>query len=244
MTEPDDMLAAEYALSLLEGEELAEAKRLLAADAAFAARVGWWQERLAPLCDEAPPLTPSPELWIRINGELDAGGREGNVRGLERRLWFWRTYGSAATAVAAALLLGLATTWRDNPRPPVPAPTPAPAPPVAPAPVLVATVAAEDRSSAFVVTVDRDRRQLLVGPALVEASPDRDFQLWLLGPDGTPASLGVISSREPGRLPLPPGLAANLREAATLAVSIEPRGGSPTGLPTGPVIATGPLRRV
>jgi anti-sigma-K factor RskA len=31
---------------------------------------------------------------------------------------------------------------------------------------------------------------------------------------------------------------------ATLAISIEPLGGSPTGLPTGPVVATGVVARV
>jgi anti-sigma-K factor RskA len=38
---------------------------------------------------------------------------------------------------------------------------------------------------------------------------------------------------------LPAILAAELRRGATLAVSVEPAGGSPTGLPTGPVIAAG-----
>lgn len=235
------MLAAEYVLSLLEDEELAQAERLLAADPAFAALVDEWRERLAPLFEEVAPLTPGPESWARINRELDAGGRDGNVHRLERRLRFWRSYGTAATAAAAALLFGLATTWQEAPRPP--APVPAPAPP-ADAPVLVAAVTAEDRSSAFVVTVDPDRRQLLFSPALVRAAPGRDFQLWLLGTDGTPASLGVIGGQAPARLPLSAAVAAGLKEAATLAVSVEPQGGSPTGLPTGPVIATGPLRRV
>jgi len=35
----------------------------------------------------------------------------------------------------------------------------------------------------------------------------------------------------------------NLADGATLAVSLEPFGGSPTGQATGPVIASGALRR-
>jgi anti-sigma-K factor RskA len=40
---------------------------------------------------------------------------------------------------------------------------------------------------------------------------------------------------------LPADLAALVKGNATLAVSLEPPGGSTTGLPTGPVIATGKL---
>jgi anti-sigma-K factor RskA len=38
-------------------------------------------------------------------------------------------------------------------------------------------------------------------------------------------------------------MAAQLAEGATLALSVEPTGGSPTGLPTGAVIAAGKLQR-
>jgi len=42
-------------------------------------------------------------------------------------------------------------------------------------------------------------------------------------------------------LTLPADLAAFAKKDAVLAVSLEPPGGSTTGLPTGPVIATGKL---
>jgi anti-sigma-K factor RskA len=42
-------------------------------------------------------------------------------------------------------------------------------------------------------------------------------------------------------LTLPPALAALAKDNAVLAVSLEPPGGSPTGAPTGPVIASGKL---
>ena len=43
------------------------------------------------------------------------------------------------------------------------------------------------------------------------------------------------------RLTIPPDLAGQLTPDAALAVSLEPPGGSPTGQPTGPVIASGKL---
>jgi anti-sigma-K factor RskA len=36
-------------------------------------------------------------------------------------------------------------------------------------------------------------------------------------------------------------IAAALRQGTVLAISVEPAGGSPTGQPTGPVIASGAL---
>lgn len=47
--EERDMLAAELALGVLEGEALAQALRLKLADKAFAVQVEAWQARLAPL---------------------------------------------------------------------------------------------------------------------------------------------------------------------------------------------------
>jgi len=55
---------------------------------------------------------------------------------------------------------------------------------------------------------------------------------------GRPHSLGLIQPGSPLRLVIPPDLAGQLTPAATLAVSLEPPGGSPTGRPTGPVIAS------
>jgi anti-sigma-K factor RskA len=49
----------------------------------------------------------------------------------------------------------------------------------------------------------------------------------------------VIVANQPTTLHLSPALLAKLSAQALLAVSVEPRGGSPTGLPTGPVIAKG-----
>ncbi len=41
---------------------------------------------------------------------------------------------------------------------------------------------------------------------------------------------------------LPPALAGKMADAWGVAMSIEPAGGSPTGVPTGPVIFKGAVR--
>lgn len=237
-----DLLAAELALGLLESEERGDAERLLASDPAFAGEVADWHERLSPLLDEIVPVEPDPALWQRINSVLDQGGRPSNVHQLKRRLTLWRGYAAAVSAVAAALLLIIAFdafSIRPEARPDgVPVQRPQSAP------VLVANVAAEDRSAAIVVSFDPSGRSLLVSPAVITPDPAHDHQLWLIPASGTPRSLGLIASAAPHRLPVPPPLLGQFRHDATIAISVEPVGGSPTNLPTGPVVASGKLTAI
>jgi anti-sigma-K factor RskA len=79
-------------------------------------------------------------------------------------------------------------------------------------------------------------------------TPHRDFtvnvlEVWVVAPDGTRRSLGTFPSERPGTttaLVLPRDTADVLGQA-TLAVSLEPKGGSKTGQPSGPVLFTGQL---
>ena len=56
-----------------------------------------------------------------------------------------------------------------------------------------------------------------------------------------PVAVGMISASRPVTLTLGPALRSRVRPTAAFAVSVEPTGGSPTGQPTGPVIATGAI---
>jgi anti-sigma-K factor RskA len=80
----------------------------------------------------------------------------------------------------------------------------------------------------------------------LKIKPPRDFtgkalEVWLVPPDGTPRSLGLLPSPEGGTtvaFNLPHDTAEALA-TSELAVSLEPSGGSATGLPTGPVLFSG-----
>ena len=80
----------------------------------------------------------------------------------------------------------------------------------------------------------------------LKIKPPRDFtdktlEVWLVPPNGTPRSLGLLPSVEGGTtvaLTLPRETAEALA-TSELAVSLEPSGGSTTGLPTGPVLFSG-----
>ena len=230
-----DQLAAEYALGVIDGPARDEAVRLAAGDPSFAALVAQWHERLAPLLDEIAPAEPGPELWARINAALDSSGdRAANVVPIERALRRWQGIAAAMTAVAAALLLFVAL------------PRPAPlAPPAAVAqPAVMTASIADNGATSFLVAWSPGERSLMVMPAAVSPVANHSHQLWLIPAGGKPISLGVISAAKPLRMAMPAEMVAKLIGSATLAVSAEPEGGSPTGQPTGPVIGSGKLQTV
>ncbi len=241
----DERLSAELALRLLQGEELAQARWREAQDPAFAASVARWEEQLMPLVDGIRPVAPDPAVWERIAAQLgEAPAEGGNVHALRRKANLWRAYSGVVTAVAAALALavGLDMTKRD---PVIQAPAPqAPAAAPSPAATLVASLAAEDGPAAVVISYDPDTRSLIATPAVLNPAAGHDHELWLIAGSGPPRSLGLVATGKSQRITIPPALLEALGTEATLAVSVEPEGGSPTGAPTGPVIASGQLTRL
>jgi anti-sigma-K factor RskA len=218
--QPDELnaLAGEYVLGLLEPAAAAEIEAALAENATLAAAVAFWQERLHPLAALAAPAAPPPGLWQRIDGAL-AGAAAPPPR-LWNRVAPWRWATAAATAVAACLALYIAL-----------------APPAA-GPRYVAVLHAPQRAEAAFVATGGGRGLLLRALAQERPPGDRGFELWAIPAGAKPRSLGVIPPDgrvELGRLPLA------LDEGMTLAISIEPKTGSPTGQPTGPVVFLGTL---
>ena len=101
--------------------------------------------------------------------------------------------------------------------------------------LLIAALAAD--GGRWVVQSTANGEQILVQ---VEGTPkipaNRSAELWWIGADGTPVSVGVLP--DTGRQVLTRQGLTGDEPAPTFAVSIEPRGGSPTGAPTGKVITT------
>jgi anti-sigma-K factor RskA len=67
-------------------------------------------------------------------------------------------------------------------------------------------------------------------------------ELWVIPADGQPRAIGVMNSSSPSWVKVPLPAAAVMAAGVTIAVSVEPMGGSPTGQPTGPVILSGRMR--
>jgi anti-sigma-K factor RskA len=222
-----NMIAAEYVLGVLGASERREVERRLALEPALAAEVAFWEERLAGLADGVAPVTPPPETWSRIEAMVAA--RPARPASLWQSLAFWRGFAIASAALAAASLAALAYIGLVTGSPPTRAP-------------LMATLGGTSGQPNFVAAVTATGDSLTVVPASLLTSDPRAIELWLIPVGETrPRSLGLIQPGQPIRLQIPPDLAGRVTPDATLAVSLEPPGGSPTGAPTGPVIATGKL---
>ncbi len=225
MSEPVP-LAAEYVLRLLEGEDLLEARRRAADDPAFADEIAFWEAQFAPLFDEIAAEAPSRDLWARIVERLDRA--DPAVLTLRRQLNRWKG-ATLLAAAAAAILLVVAVR-----------PTPTVAPPqptvVAASPLLVAALGKEGLAEGLTVAFRPDQRELAVNATKLEVPTGRARQLWVIPAGGAPISLGLVRDGAVRRA-LPPQLAAVFKGGATIAVSDEPTGGSPTGQPTGEVLA-------
>jgi anti-sigma-K factor RskA len=220
-------LAGEYVLGTLDPEERAEAERLLASDPDFAGAVTAWEHRLDPLNAAIAPVAPSEGLIRRIEQRLGEPAASAKILRLERHLKGWRTATLAMTALAASLIGFIVASPREEP-----------------AHRFVAAVQQGDQQPIFVVAVDTAKGIIAVRPVAARApEAGRDYELWAVGGGRPrPQSLGLIALRNVN-LPaarLESGKGASFGDTV-FAVSLEPRGGSPTGQPTGPVLWTGKL---
>lgn len=226
-----DGAAGEFVLGTLPAQERAAFSRALEQDADLRARVSAWEARLAPLAVAAPPVMPDAGTWAAIAAQIehapDAARAEGGARiiRLERGLRRWRLAAGAAGALAAGLALWIAA----GPRP------------AADGTQYLAVVDRGGALPALIVRVDLGSGTVQVRSLAAETPPDRSLELWYVGAGAAPRSLGLVTDAT-ASLPVPAGLRAGA-EGASLAVSVEPRGGSPTGAPTGPVIYSGKLVR-
>lgn len=219
----------EYALGLLTGEELAAARARAASDANFAREVARWRGRLAPMLDELEAVAAPDALWSRIERSI-AATDGGNVIMLRRRVALWRGLAGAMTALAAALAL-LLLVRPDT----MSAPTPA-----ASAPMVA--MLGDQKETKLVASWDPAARQLVLAVAgSMPSDAAHSHELWVIPAGGTPRSLGTMPDTKQMHMRLADTIAQLMREGATIAISLEPRGGSPSGAPTGPVVASGAL---
>lgn len=103
-------------------------------------------------------------------------------------------------------------------------------------PTVVAVLADSTGTPAFIATQATRADKVAVTPLRAQSiEVQKSFQLWAIA-GGPPKPLGLVSATPGHRLLVP---ASAVAAGAVLAVSLEPEGGSPTGLPTGPVLFQG-----
>lgn len=256
----DPMIAAEYALGLLEGEELRKARGAVASDPQFAWRKQWWDNWFAPWTDEMPGLEPDPQVWSRIEAQVHArhsvtgpaaatgagaanAAADGKVVALHTRLRRWQ-WAAGISAAAAAVLLAVLVFAPGND----PAPSPGVAtqmPQIAAADPLVASIPIGETQLRLGITYLPGSGDLLVSASGLTADGVHDHELWLVPEDGGDLqSLGVVVPGEERRVTMPAEITANVADGARLVVTREPLGGKPEGAEAGPVVAQGTLSQV
>jgi anti-sigma-K factor RskA len=224
-----EALSAQYVLGTLSRPARDRLDRLSRENESVAAAVRRWQNRLLPLADSLPPVDPPARVWSAILRRVH-GQRESSSIWANLGLWRGLTLAGFATALALSVIL-------LSPRSQAPLET------------LVVVLAGQDARPALVASADRSGRVLTVKPLVaVQPASDRVLQLWALPGQGNPRSLGLLPASTSGmglvRVDLRGPAEQALQNIPALAVSLEPLGGSPTGLPTGPVLYSGPIQRL
>lgn len=220
----DDAVAAEYVLGLLEGEAQIKAKHRIQTEPAFADMVAEWQEKLSSLNDEFTPVAPPAATFSQIESRLFEGEHS---PGTFARLWasatLWRGVAVVALVFVVALVSGQFTPQQQREIQLIAALEPA--------------TADHKFIAAFAANGNEIRVEQTAGPEVAKTS---DFELWVIAAGNGPISLGVINPTGTAHK-VAADIASLLTEGATLAISLEPKGGSQTGSPTGPVLAAGKI---
>ncbi len=220
LNEDDIALAGEYVLGLLDSAGEATAAARVATDISFAAEVEAWRERLAPMLagDEAAPA----HIWDAVQNSLPAPTGQDVGSG---KLLFWRTL--TGISVSAAAILGILLLQKPE----------AVAPPAPEAP-LIAALGSETGNASLTASYDAATGQMIVTPVSLDTG-ELYPELWVIPADGTPRSLGIVSSSGAVSIAVANDLRQYVGAGSTLAVTPEPRTGGPGGQPSGPILASG-----
>ena len=207
-----DSLAAEYVLGTLQGPARRRFEKLIAERATVRATVWHWERRLNCIAAGVGPRRPPRRVWKNIRSRIK------RPQGTHTS-WFGRGFWLGFPAAVA-------TSWLAISYIPQPAPD------------RLAVFTDQDSKTLWVVSADLDDGMLKTEAVGSIARQDNQaYELWILPAEGPPLSLGLLPvDTRSLESPLSPAALAALPNATGLAISLEPEGGSPTGLPTGPVV--------
>ncbi|SFA97540.1 Anti-sigma-K factor RskA [Rhizobium sp. NFR07] len=225
----DQLLAGEYVLGVLSEADRRRVEERMLRDRPFAAMVANWSDNLSGFNGDYGDEVPPPQVFGKIEVKLfpvRSFGRELSAAGAwwnSLLLWRGLTFASLAALIT---YVSLQSGWIGA---------------APPSKTLVAHMNGDGATSVgLMARYDTANGRLKVLPVAASADAARSLQLWLV-PDGgqPPVSLGILPQTGEGSVDIPADLRPRLRNGVTFAVSVEPFGGSPTGQPTGPVIASG-----
>jgi anti-sigma-K factor RskA len=216
-----DALCGEYLLGTLRGATRRRFEAAVRDEPLVALRLRHWEATATPRYSKMIEIQPPARLWQQLERELALSRYRQNWY---QRAGFWRAWAWAATG---AVLVLLVVTGRNLPG-------------LAPPPVDIAQLSGASGVAQVIAQRSGDGLTLVLkAKRPVLAGPNQSYELWLIAaPGSVPVSLAVLGNLDV-TIRLSQRIADQLRTGATLAVSTEPAGGSPTGQPTGTVILAG-----
>jgi len=228
-------LAASHVLGTLRGAARRRFARLMEQDSTLRDLVTQWEAFLTPLAENIKPVEPPARVWKAIEARIARSQPQASApaSAAQQGSWwdslaFWRNWGLAASGLAAALLVST-VVFR-----------PAPAP--APEPGMVAVLSTPENVPRMIVEQKPGMLKVKVVKAWATL-PDNDLELWVVPKEGAPRSLGVVSYAQDSEV-RKPELDRLLADGAAFAISKEPKGGSPSGAPTGPILCSGAIAKM
>lgn len=205
------LLAGEYVLGTLQGLARQRFEQALRDNSALRGEVNFWEQALAPLAqaEQAPARDLLPAISRRLGWEAAKPARRFGLDWLP----------ALAFATVAGISILLWAPWQDRF-----------------SEDFVVTLAMEQGTARWQLAIDKRHDWIdlqVVDVPSIKAS--EDLELWLLVDGGNPISLGLVPEARGTRQRIQSTV--SLSQGNGLAISVEPAGGSPTGGPTGPVIA-------
>jgi anti-sigma-K factor RskA len=242
-----DVLAGEYVLGVLDAAGRERVRSLIASDPVFADEVQRWEAHFGPLIDQVAPVAVPEYIWARIGSALGLAPapRQASVaesaprRGFWDNVGLWRSVGIGGFATAAVAVVALVSVLRTLPVAPTPPPVVVQQPARPAMPQMVSSLAGDDGQTRYVATMDARSGKMMIMPMNPTRQDGRDAELWIIPKGGAPVSMGVLDADHVAEHTLPGRLLGLLSTDALLAITMEPLGGSPSGAPTGSVVAKG-----
>lgn len=219
----DSALAGEYVLHLLDHAERSAFEARLLSEPDLRNLVRDWEGQLALLTHNISPVDPPAYVKKRLQSALFP--QSAPVRG---SFWRWIAGGAVATSVVVAALLFVPELGSDRTF----------------EPSFTASIAADDGGLVVAARYISQTATLEISRQTGDAVPGRVLELWLIAEGAAgPVSLGVLPQDREALIDVPTDIAGQIA-GGVLAISDEPSGGSPTGAPTGAVLAVGPVTEV
>jgi anti-sigma-K factor RskA len=216
-----DALCAEYLLGTLRGGARRRFEAARKDEPLVDLRLRHWEAIGTPRYSKMMEIQPRPQLWQRLERDLDLSQYR---QRWYQRTGFWKAWAWVATA---AFLLVLAVSVRTLPI-------------ATSVPPEIAQLSGANGSTQITARRSKDGGTLVLqANRPILAGPNQSYELWVIPGRGVaPISLAVLGNLD-ATITLPRDAIAHVHAGATLAISTEPAGGSPTGLPTGTIIAAG-----